>query len=246
MSRLALITGCSGGIGNAMVARFLAGGYQVVGLDRKHPDRAVPSFFIATDLQRFTKDAAYRSLVIDQVMSAVPSGLLHVLVNNAAEQVVAPTADITQEQWHTTMDVNLTAPFLLVQGFLPYLVKARGSVINIGSVHALLTKPGFAAYATSKAALVGLTRSLAVDLGDRIRVNAICPAAISTPMLIDGLKARPGALEQLNSYHPTQMIGRPEETADLAFAMCSDTLPFLNGSVVSLDGGIGSRLHDPA
>ncbi|MCG2592021.1 SDR family oxidoreductase [Ramlibacter sp. XY19] len=245
MTRLAVITGCSGGIGNAMVARFLAGSYRVVGLDRRKPDGAAPSTFVETDLQRFARDEQYRTGIVDRVTEVATGGMVHALVNNAAEQILAATADIAPAQWQATMDVNVTAPFLLVQALLPQLANARGSIINIASIHALLTKPGFAAYATSKAALVGLTRALAVDLGDRIRVNAICPAAIATPMLIEGLKSRPKALEQLNSYHPTQAIGRPEETADLAFAMCADTLPFLNGSVVNLDGGIGSRLHDP-
>jgi NAD(P)-dependent dehydrogenase (short-subunit alcohol dehydrogenase family) len=245
MKRIALITGCSGGIGKAMVARFLAAGYEVVGLDRTTPLGVAPTRFLEADLRRFSRDSAYRARVIEEAAASFGQGMLHALINNAAEQLLAPTAQITQEQWHATLDVNLSAPFFLAQGLLPYLAEAKGTVINIGSVHASLTKPGFAAYSTSKAALVGMTRALAVDIGDRVRVNAICPAAVSTAMLVDGLKDYPGALEKLEEYHPTRHIGRPEEAAALAVMMCSGEMPFLNGSIVTLDGGIGVRLHDP-
>ena len=95
-------------------------------------------------------------------------------MNNAAVQILAPADAITFDQWRETLDTNLLAPFLLTQALLPELERGRGSVVNVASIHANLTKPGFVAYATSKAALVGLTRSLAVDLGGRVRVNAVC------------------------------------------------------------------------
>jgi len=123
---------------------------------------------------------------------------------------------------------------------------SMAETVGVPALHASLTKPGFAAYATSKAALVGMTRALAVDIGDRVRVNAICPAAISTPMLVEGLESQPGALERLASFHPTGRIGTPEEVAELAFQISSPQLRFLSGSIIGLDGGIAGRLHDPA
>jgi NAD(P)-dependent dehydrogenase (short-subunit alcohol dehydrogenase family) len=118
-------------------------------------------------------------------------------------------------------------------------------VINIASIHAGLTKPGFSAYSTSKSGLVGLTRSLAVELGAKVRVNAISPAAIDTPMLRDGFSENLAGLAELERIHPGGIIGTPTEVAELAFFMARNESKFLNGSIVGLDGGISGRLHDP-
>ena len=174
------------------------------------------------------------------------NGGLHVLINNAATQIVAPVEQLTTDDWHTTLDVNLISPFLLTQALLSELQKAQGSIINIASIHARLTKPHFAAYATSKAALVGLTRSLAVELGGRVRVNAICPAAIATSMLEAGFEANPHGLAKLASHHPSGCIGTTEDVARAALFLAEAEGAFLIGDVLGLDGGIASRLHDPA
>jgi NAD(P)-dependent dehydrogenase (short-subunit alcohol dehydrogenase family) len=140
---------------------------------------------------------------------------------------------------------HVIAPFLLAQGLLPCLEADSGSVINIASVHAHATKPGFVCYATSKAALVGLTKAMAVDLGPRGRVNAICPAATATPMLQAGFADNPTAFAQLSSMHPRGRIARPAEIADLAFFLASNQADFLTGTSIYADGGISTRLHDP-
>jgi NAD(P)-dependent dehydrogenase (short-subunit alcohol dehydrogenase family) len=118
--------------------------------------------------------------------------------------------------------------------------------VNISSIHARLTKPDFVAYATSKAALSGLTRAMAVDLGDRIRVNAIEPAAISTPMLKAGFESHPEQYAALARCHPQGRMGTPTEVAALALSLVSGELRFMHGACVGLDGGISARLHDPS
>jgi NAD(P)-dependent dehydrogenase (short-subunit alcohol dehydrogenase family) len=118
-------------------------------------------------------------------------------------------------------------------------------VINIASIHALLTKPRFSAYATSKSALIGLTRALAVELGGRVRVNAISPAAIATPMLESGFSEDPEGLNRLAAYHPSACIGVPDDVARAALCLAEVKGAFLNGAIVGVDGGIGARLHDP-
>jgi NAD(P)-dependent dehydrogenase (short-subunit alcohol dehydrogenase family) len=143
------------------------------------------------------------------------------------------------------MDVNLISPFLLTQGFLSELENASGSVVNIASIHAQLTKPRFSAYSTSKSALVGLTRALAIELGGRVRVNAIAPAAISTPMLEAGFADDYESLKKLATCHPSGMIGTPEDVARAALYFAETKSMFLNGAILGIDGGIGSRLHDP-
>ena len=138
----------------------------------------------------------------------------------------------------------MVAPFLLTQALLPKLESARGAVVNISSIHAKLTKKNFVAYATTKAALSGMTRAMAVDLGRRVRVNAIVPAAISTEMLKAALAENPELLEQLESYHPINRLGYPEEVAEAAYMLVDERISFLHGECISLDGGISARLHD--
>ena len=91
-----------------------------------------------------------------------------------------------------------------------------------------------------------MTRSLAVELGSRVRINAICPAAISTPMLEAGFEGNPQGLEQLAGYHPSGCVGSPEDVAEAALYLAKADGTFLNGAIIGLDGGIASRLHDPA
>jgi NAD(P)-dependent dehydrogenase (short-subunit alcohol dehydrogenase family) len=109
-----------------------------------------------------------------------------------------------------------------------------------------LTKPNFSAYATSKSALEGLTRALAVELGSSVRVNAIAPAAIETPMLQAGFEGNPDGLTQLANHHPSGRLGQAGEVAQLAHFIAQFPSRFLNGAVLGLDGGIAARLHDPA
>ena len=115
----------------------------------------------------------------------------------------------------------------------------------MSSVHATATKPGFIAYATSKTALVGLTRSLAVDLGPRVRVNCILPAATDTPMLRAGFEGNPQGLAELGAMHPIGRIATPEEVAHVAVFLASKDAAVITGAAFAIDGGIGGRLHDP-
>ena len=139
----------------------------------------------------------------------------------------------------------MIAPFLLIQGLLPELKKAKGSVVNIASVHSISTKPGFVCYATSKTALVGLTKAMAVDLGPDVRINAICPGATATAMLLSGFEGKGQEFKQLSKMHPLERIAQPTEIADVALFLLSQQASFITGASLSVDGGIGVRLHDP-
>ncbi|HNC04229.1 MAG TPA: SDR family oxidoreductase, partial [Agitococcus sp.] len=156
-----------------------------------------------------------------------------------------PVEQLTLESFQISQNVNVTAPFLLIKALLPELEKVKGSIINIASIHAQLTKPEFVAYATSKSALVGLTQALAVEVGARVRVNAISPAAIATPMLQAGFEGNAAAYTALKSHHPCGDIGVPEEVANLAVFLASNQARFINGANISINGAIGARLHDP-
>ena len=106
--------------------------------------------------------------------------------HNGKDAVLGSFEQLSASDWHETMAVNLLAPVAISRALLPELKRQHGSIVHIGSIHSQLTKPGFTAYATSKAALAGLTRAMAVELGGSVRVNAIEPAAIATPMLAAG------------------------------------------------------------
>lgn len=243
--RIALITGVNGGIGQTLCGTFQQAGWLVIGTDQQHTNASTADRYFTMDLVRLCRNHAYRSEKSKELITVTNHTGLNALINNAAIQILAPVEQLTTDDWHTTMDSNLIAPFILTKILLPELLKHKGSVINMGSIHALLTKPLFTAYATSKAALTGLTKAMAVELGDRIRVNAICPAAITTPMLAAGFADNPNGLKQLEKYHPSGCLGSPEEVAQAALYLAEVTGFFLNGTILGLDGGIASRLHDP-
>lgn len=244
--RYCLITGAAGGIGRALVEAFGESGYRVIATDRvDEPQDLVCEHYVQADLERFVEDEPYAELVTSEIRTLIDGGELHALVNNAAIQILGGADSLTRKDWRTTLDVNLVAPFLLTHAFLSELERAQGSVVNISSIHAKLTKANFVAYATSKAALSGMTRAMAVDLGPRVRVNAIEPAAIDTAMLREGFARSPELLDLLNACHPLARIGRPSELSGLALAIADGDLAFLHGSCVGLDGGVGARLFDP-
>jgi NAD(P)-dependent dehydrogenase (short-subunit alcohol dehydrogenase family) len=241
-----VVTGAAGGIGQALVHAFHDVGYRVVATDRVPAPAGLPcSLWIEADLARTVHDEAFAADVFHRIGAHVGAGTLRVLVNNAALQVLGGIADLTRDDWRRTLDVNLLAPFIWTQALLPALEAARGCVVNVSSIHARLTKRDFVAYATSKAALSGMTRALAVDMGHRVRVNAIEPAAIETPMLAAGFEGKPELYARLEAAHPAARIGRPDEVAALAVALCDGRMAFVSGACVALDGGVGARLHDP-
>jgi len=244
MKPVALVTGAAGGIGQALCAAFAAGGYHVVGTDVRE-SQGSPDTFLLLDLLQVVRDPRYRSEAVAQLRDAIGNEGLRVLVNNAAVQRLDAFDRLAPDDIRDTLDVNVSAPLLLAQGLLPALERGTGSIVNVGSVHAVATKPGFVAYSTSKAALVGLTRALAVDLGGRVRVNAIQPAATATPMLQAGFAGREDALGDLQRMHPIGRIAEPREVAAAAVFLASDAASFITGATLNVDGGISARLHDP-
>jgi len=245
--RAAIVTGASGDIGCALVRDFSEAGYYVIATDLKTPrNELCCDQFLNVDLRRTVLDYSYANEVFSEIREILKQRYLGVIINNAASQIVAKIEELTVGDWNNALQVNLLAPFFWTQAFLPELEKARGNVVNISSIHARLSKPKFTVYATTKAALSGLTRSMALELGDRIRVNTIEPAAVDTKMLREGFRDNPAGLDKLEGYHPTKSIGMPEEVSRVALMLTDNKLQFLNGASIPLDGGIGCRLHDPA
>ena len=246
-SKLALVTGCNGGIGRTLCESFHRSGFLVVGTDL-HPDshETIP-LYIQCDLSVLANDEETQKQFQLSVMEFADrqAAEVNVVINNAAYQVVKPIGELSAHEFNSSQQVNVIAPFVIASLFEEVLRKSHGTILNIGSVHSRATKPGFAAYATSKSGLSGLTRSLAIEFGGDVTVNTIAPGATETKMLIDGFSNNPSLLSDLEGYHPAKRIGQPNEIADLALFLVSEQARFITGSEISIDGGISGRLHDP-
>ncbi len=243
--KAAIITGAIGGIGQALCEEFTKAGYAVIATDRR-VGQPVCHKFVQLDIRDLCRTDVERADIRTRLLAALDGQPLAALVNNAAVQVLGSTERVTVGDWQETLEINLLAPFFLAQVLLPELTSAGGSVVNIASVHAVATKPEFIAYSTSKAALVGLTRSMAVDLGARVRVNALLPAAVNTPMLAAGFAGNGAGLAALGAVHPLGRIAQTAEVAKTAVFLASEQASFISGAALLVDGGIAGRLHDPA
>lgn len=238
-----LITGANGGIGKALCHTFMEAGYFVIATDIEK-QKCQCDTYLELNLADLVNNQqqSFHKKVIDLLNNIELKGL----INNAAIQKLGSVEQISTQEFIETLNINVTAPLILSQLFLKQLEKAKGSIINIGSIHAKLTKPCFVSYATSKAALLGLTQAMAVDLGSKkIRVNIIQPAATATEMLIAGFEDKQDSLKELEQYHPIGRIAEPKEIAELAAFLVSDKAGFISGSAIGIDGGIGGRLYDP-
>ncbi|WP_428406955.1 SDR family NAD(P)-dependent oxidoreductase [Hyphococcus sp.] len=245
MTNSVLITGAAGGIGSALVRAFAGAGWMVIGTDSAKP-KSASGAFIEADLSAFATDPVAVADFAKDVRKAAKSAPLRALVNNAAVQRLGRLDRLDHDDIVETFNVNVAAPMLLAKALLPELEAAKGVIINMGSVHAQATKPGFSAYAASKAAIHGLTRALAVDLGPKVRAVTLAPAAVSTPMLMAGFDGKEDAFNELESVHPAGRIASPEEIAKIAVFLASNEAAFMTGTCVYADGGVLSRLHDPA
>lgn len=242
----AVITGACGDIGQALVRAFNANGYLVIATDMHAAHEELPcEHFIQTDLQNIVSDETYAAEICRQITGFLPENKLNALVNNAATQILGSVGQLTREDWSTTLEVNLLAPFFLSQALLPQLEADKGSIVNVSSIHASLTKAKFVAYATSKAALSAMTRNMAVDIKSTVRINAIEPAAVSTKMLRAGFATSKSKLEDLERLHPILRIATPDEIAKVAIFLCSENASFMHGACIDVSGGIHSCLLDP-
>jgi len=239
-----LVTGSNGAIGQEICKHYADNGWWVIGSDISKGSRGSTNIYISIDLNRLCIDEAYRNLTIGHIVNECEGGL-DVLINNAAVQIISSVKELSFSNWQKTINVNLNSVFLLIKGLLQKLEKKKGCVINVASIHATLTKSNFSAYSTSKAGLVGLTKSLAVELGTNVRINAICPAAIATPMLFEGFVNTTNGLEKLIECHPTSSIGNVKDVLYAVLFLADSNNAFLNGTILQLDGGISSKLHDP-
>lgn len=238
--KVALVTGGRGGIGAAIARKFAALGMRVFTAQRgTDPDNEG----IAADF----RDPEAPAQVIAEVSRQ--AGRLDVLVNNAGIMREGTALETTPADWAETLQVNLTAPFMLTKLALPHLIRAGGSIVNIGSVEGLGSNPRHPAYCASKGGLHALTRAIAVDHGpDGVRCNAIAPGWIDTALntaFVESQRDPVTFRSQLGRIHPVGRTGTPEEVAGLAGWLVSDEARFVTGQVWTVDGGRMCRLSLP-
>lgn len=238
--KIVLITGSSGGIGSNLVECFNKSGYKVLALDFNSKNNIKKNIYgISCDLNRFVMNEVYSKNILKKINKHLNNDGLDVLINNAAVQIIGNLDSIDKKKWQKTLDVNLTAPFLLIKYLIKSLKKKSGSIINISSIHAKLTKKNFLAYSTSKAALSSMTKALAIDIGSDIQINAIEPGGVLTPMYIKGLKNK-----KKNINHLKRKVCKPSELASFILAIVKGKYKFLNGSCLEYNGGVGNILID--
>src|SRR6267142_4326921 len=249
-NRSVVITGSGSGIGRACALGFAGTGAQVVvaDIDLDSAEDTVRQIHAAGgNALACQADVSKPDSVAALVNTTIKTyGKIDTLVNNAAIQINKTIADTTFEEWNAQMAVNVGGVFLCSKLFLPYLRISKGSIVNMSSVNGYFVEPSCAAYCVTKAAIIGLTKAMAIDHGhEGIRVNCICPGYIDGGTAegyfhsqSDPAQARIDA----GKLHALWRIGRPHEVAQVAIFLSSDDASFVTGSTYAVDGGFGSGL----
>jgi len=248
--KVALITGAGTGIGAAIAERFVADGARICVTGRRQEmltkvAQSLPAGKVLTCAGDVTKLQDAKRMV---ETALVFSGKLDVLVNNAAIDPGGTTVvDIDPELWHQVLETNVTGPLYLMRESIPHMVEAGGgSIINIASLAGLRCLPGMPAYCASKAALIMLTKQVALDFGpDEIRCNAVCPGGTRTEMLEASLAPLAdtigtdldGVFARVSSMVPLRRTASPDEITGICSYLASDDSSFMTGSAILLDGG---------
>lgn len=240
-----IVTGSTHGIGRACVEVLAAAGKQVLATGRDHAAgealaAANPGvIFIPGDVSR-ESDC---ELVVHKALE-LGGGRLSGLVNNAGMSRRISFAEASQSDWDEVLAVNARSAFLFTRHALEGLRKGRGSVVNIASIAGKTGEEGLAVYCASKAAVIGMTEALALEFGEEVRFNAVCPGQIATRMM-DKIMADPLRKKQLELRIPANRFGTPEEVADVVAWLLSEQSTYVNGTVITVDGGETAGLRTP-
>ncbi len=230
-NQVVVITGGSGAIGTAVAKLFSDAGARVVGVDKQPPQTQLAGArFIAADIASF---AEVQSCVAE-ILAAERS--VDCLINNAGIARDAPIWKMTEAEWDAVLNVNLKGAFNFIHHLAPHFrTRQRGKIVNVSSINGLRGKFGLANYAASKAGLIGLTKTVAKELGRyNVNVNAVAPGYILTP-LTQNLPQQ--ILDQALAETVLGRFGRPEDVANAILFLCSDLAKHITGEVIKIDGG---------
>jgi len=237
--KIALVTGGGSGIGEAICKEFALSGAHVLvaDIDEAAAERVASELPMA---KAVPLDVASLDKIW-QVAKDIPE--LDILVNNAGIGLVGDIEHTSAEDFDRVLRVNVNSVFYMTQTFLPHLLRARGSIVNIASIAGLVGLKQRFAYCTSKGAVIAMTKQLAVEYPRALRVNCICPGTVDSPFVAGYIaKYHPGEedsmREQLKARQPVGRLGRPDEIASLARYLCSPEADFMQGAVINLDGGL--------
>jgi 2-hydroxycyclohexanecarboxyl-CoA dehydrogenase len=240
--KVAIVTGGGGGIGSAICQRLAEEGAIVVVTDMNAEaagtvakmicDAGGTAFSMSADIS----DGGACAGLVDQVIRE--HGRIDVLVNNAGINRRGNLLSLSEEDWHTSFAVNLDSMFYLCRATIPHMISAGGgAIVNTASQWGLHPSPNHIAYNVTKAAVAAFTQNLARDYApEKIRVNAVCPGEIHTPMLEAGVKRSGRSIADLDKLVPFGRIGKPEEVAALVAFLASDEAAFMCGSLVEITG----------
>lgn len=246
--RVFVVTGAGAGIGLATASAAAAEGANVVLLDtnRERLDRALQS--LPAGAGTAVHCDVSRSVEVKAAFQAVTAAhaAIDVLVNNAGIQHYGTVVDTPEDEWDRVVGVNLKGAYLCAQQAIPLMQRrGRGVIVNVSSVQAFVSQRSVAPYATSKTAMLGLTRSIAIDFAPAIRCVAVCPGTVDTPMLHAALQESrdPAAvLEECRQMYPLKRIASPQEIAAMILYLASDDAAFVTGQAFRIDGGVGIHL----
>lgn len=239
--KVVIITGSGGGIGKETALLFAKEGAKVVVADVNEEGGAET----VENIKKEGGEAFFAKLDVssrDQIKQVVKNtiekyGKIDVLINNAGIIQDALVVKMTEEQWDKVVNINLKGPFNCIQAVVEQMInQGSGVIINISSIVALYGNVGQTNYAATKAGLIGMTKTLAKELGKKgIRVNAVAPGFIYTPMTATVPEK---ILEMMKEKTPLRRLGKPEDVANTLLFLSSDEASFINGAVISVDGGL--------
>jgi len=237
MRKRVLVTGGVSGIGAAIARRFARDGARVAVVDRDEKGVEAlggDSSPVELPLVGDVSEPASVAAVFEELDRRF--GGVDVVFNNAGISVREPFLDATFESWSRVLAVNLTGVFLVSQQAAARMLdQGDGVIVNLGSVSGMVGMPGYAAYNVSKAGVIELTKTMALELAPTVRVNAICPGYVLTPM--QAAEYTPEALRECEEKVPAGRLGRPEEIASLAAYLASDEAGYVTGQSFVIDGG---------
>lgn len=234
---VAIVTGGSRGIGRAIVDRLLSDGADVVACGRstRPDDLDARVLWVQADVSK-TADAATLVKTAHDAFGSVT-----LLVNNAGVQVEKTVADSDDDDWDLVMNVNCKGVFNMCRAVMTDMSDVGGNIVNIGSISGHVSDPSMALYNASKAFVHGLTRSIAVDHGPKVRCNAICPGWIMTEMAEDAFALANDperAMADALARHPVGRFGEPADIANMVSWLASDQSSYVSGACFTVDGGM--------